>query len=120
MTNDGRIQYCVDTAGGTYLIHIPSGRSAIRHFTLMRKASPKKYDEDGNPVIDKNDEKDMDDAMEQWCMFVLPSIIDNFPEGVTDFEQVSGEDQYTIFKAVQALIRIGVSDTELFRVRKPE
>jgi hypothetical protein len=106
------------TGNGTYIIKVPTGRYAARHFSLMRRAAPKNRDEDGKPVINDDDEDNYQKCFELWAAHVLPGAVVEYPAHIKDYDHMPGEDQYAIWNAMFDLAKVGLEDGSLFLITR--
>lgn len=106
----------IETAHGFYTVVVPTGRYGARHFSLMRRATPRARDEDGKPVITEEDEDNYQKCFEIWAVSVLPKAIIKYPPGIASFDFMPGEDQYAIWNSMFELAKVGLADGALFHI----
>ena len=109
-------EFEIKTANGNYVIKVPTGRFAARHFSLMRRASPKKRDEDGKPVTTEDDEDNYQKCFELWSVHVLPGAVVQYPPKIGTYDLMPGEDMYAIWNAMFDLAKVGLDDGSLFHI----
>ncbi|HPS39500.1 MAG TPA: hypothetical protein PL124_08830 [Candidatus Cloacimonadota bacterium] len=112
-----RLQYSIDTIHGVYVIKRPSGPIGARHFSLLARCVPSRYNNDGTPMYSPMEEEKQYEAYEKWVPTVLKHIIVTCP--VVDGIQITPdtvppEDQWALFQAVGALMA-NSGDKPLFR-----
>ena len=108
----------IKTGNGNYIIKVPTGRFAARHFSLMRRAAPKNRDEDGNVVVCDADEDNYQKCFELWSAHVLPGAVVKYPPNIKDYDNMPGEDMYAIWNAMFDLAKVGLDDGSLFLITR--
>ena len=113
-----KIQHEIETIHGVYTVRHPTGTVGARHFALIAKSAPDRFDGDGSPLYSPGQEEKLYEVFEEWSQKVLRSIIISGPviDGVPfTYDLMPGEDQWSIFIAVSNMLDKG---DRLFRVIK--
>jgi hypothetical protein len=116
-----RLQYSIDTVHGVYVVKRPSGPIGAKHFSLLARCVPSRFNHDGTPMYSPMEEERQYDAYEKWVPTVLKHIIVSCPsvDGVQiTTDTVPPEDQWALFQAVGALMQ-NSGDKPLFRFVDP-
>jgi len=109
------LYYDVETASGVFKIRKPMGRIGAIHFGIITKYMPASKKVDGDPMSPMEQER-IGQGFEEWATKVLPNILVSFtPKGNPEplqnitIEDVSGEDQYSLFLAICSTMEVSES-----------
>ncbi|MFA5306095.1 MAG: hypothetical protein WC365_01460 [Candidatus Babeliales bacterium] len=96
----------VEVKSGVYKIRKPMGRMGALHFGIITKYMPANKKAEGDPMSPMEQER-IGEGFEQWAQKVLPNLLISFtpkdsaaPKDSITIDDVSGEDQYSLFLAV--------------------
>jgi hypothetical protein len=105
-------QLKVETPGGIYTIKVPTERTGAKHLAIVTKviSASTAIAKAGGLVSDVHSEK-ISKAFEEWASSILPHII---LEGPNKYEDMSGEDQYSLFMAM--IHNVKFVNGQLFRI----
>ncbi len=111
-----KLQYKIRTVHGDYTVRRPIGAAGTKHFALVAKCAPSRFDSDGSPMYAPAQEEKLYGVFEEWVQKVLKHIIIAYPSnnGVPiTFDTMPPEDQWALFIATSNLMDKG---DELFRI----
>lgn len=105
----------IETATGVYKVRKPMGRAGAIHFGIITKYMPAAKKTPGDPMSPMEQER-IGQGFEDWAGKVLPHILVSFtPKGASTplptitIDDISGEDQYSLFLAVCSTMEVSDS-----------
>lgn len=113
----------IETVNGVYEVKKPSGKVGAMSMAILSKLAGHakqgtEYGED-EKLISPRQLEGFGGVFMEWAEKILPHIVLDSPykkaDGVTDYEDIPGEDQLAIFTAVSSHL---AGDKEFFRIIK--